>query len=496
MRGSVSCRLVALLVISCCGFAGMAFAGPAMASTVYLRPNGDLSLGSWSVIGTSNAWDALDDNITPTETPTSSDYVTTNSAGRLSLDMETAPLAGATERSITAWFYTPTADGTRLEVRTSRGDLLAKLDAKGVGWHSVTTKPSFQQWDLDSISMNFERIGGSIPTVYAALLKVTYTAPSTKVYWGSWMDGEVALLEGKAKRGDAPWDTQTWEIFEQHSEKKVSIVHFGQPAPWNQNFEPKPLKDTVEKSAIPMMDMDSDGVTLSALNSGSEDGELKKWAEEAQEYGKPFFFRWQWEMNLLSTQLGSEANKNPKEYVEVWQRFHNIADSVGATNVTWVWCPNVIFSGSTPLKSLYPGNKYVDWTCMDGYNHGTKTSESGGWKSFNNVFSETYSALTSKEFEGNSKPIMIGETASTESGGSKPEWIAEGLGNYLPNNFPGIKAVLWFNWNITEEGTEWDWPIESSAASTASFANAISSPYYAENTFKELEPLTRIQPLP
>jgi hypothetical protein len=482
-------RTRSLLIVIVIGLTGIipAFAS---ASTTYLRPNSDVSLGPWSVIGASTASDALDDNVTPSDTPTNADYVSTSRDGALSVEMQTSPLAGMTSSTFTAWYYTPTKSGVRLEVFTAEGTFLGKLEQKTVGWHSLKlSQPT--QWGLDNITLNFTRLGGESPKIYAAFIQFDRSLPSTKVYWGAWIDGEVY-----GRPGDAPWDDTTWTIFGEHVEKPVSIVHFGQPAPWNQNFKSEPLKDAIEKSAIPMMDMDSDGVTLSALNSGSKDGELKKWAEEVKEYGKPFFFRWQWEMNLLSTQLGSEASKKPKEYVEVWQRFHNIADSVGATNITWVWCPNVIFSGSTPLKSLYPGNKYVDWTCMDGYNHGTKTSESGGWKSFNSVFSETYSALTSKEFEGNSKPIMIGETASTEAGGSKPEWIAEGLGNYLPNNFPGIKAVLWFNWNITEGGTEWDWPIESSAASTASFANAISSPYYAENTFKELEPLTRIQPLP
>jgi hypothetical protein len=492
MPGQIGRRLAVLLVITFCGLAGLALADSAMASTTYLRPNEDLELGSWSIVGTASAWDALNDNITPSETPTSSDYVTTSSGGRLKLAMETISLAGTTEQSITAWFYTPTADGTRLEVRTGSGDLLAKVDVKSTGWHSVSLKRPVQQWELDTVYMRFERIGGSIPKIYAAFLNLSYNQSATKVYWGSWIDGEVYGSEYV----DAPWDQKTWTNFEANAGKAVSIVHFGQPAPWNQSFALEPLENTVKKGTIPMMDMDSDGVSLKTLNSGTYDTSIKEWAEAVAAYGKPFFFRWQWEMNLKSTQLGKEAGESPESYIAVWQRFHNIAESVGATNITWVWCPNVIFPESTSLKSLYPGNSYVDWTCMDGYNHGTKTAESGGWKRFDIVFSETYSALTSSEFIGHEKPIMIGETASTEAGGSKPEWIAEALGTYLPTNFPSIKAVLWFNWNITEKGTEWDWPIESSAASTASFANAISSPYYAENTFGSLTPLTPIQPLP
>jgi beta-mannanase len=77
-------------------------------------------------------------------------------------------------------------------------------------------------------------------------------------------------------------------------------------------------------------------------------------------------------------------------------------------NITWIWCLNVSYFDSTPLKSLYPGNAYVDWTCMDGYNRGTKAG--GLWASFSSVFAGTYAELTSSEFEGRSKLIMVGRS--------------------------------------------------------------------------------------
>jgi hypothetical protein len=93
---------------------------------------------------------------------------------------------------------------------------------------------------------------------------------------------------------------------------------------------------------------------------------------------------------------------------------------------------------------------------------------------------------------------MIGETASTEKPGSKANWIEAAFGTSLPNSFPSVKAVAWFNWNIYDEkiGARWDWPIESSSSAQTAFANIISSPYYAANEFGSLTPLTRIKPLP
>ncbi|HET7455519.1 MAG TPA: glycosyl hydrolase [Solirubrobacterales bacterium] len=421
-------------------------------------------------------------------------------------------IAGASAITMQAWFYSETANSVILEVlRTPTSGTVASGTFATAGWHSLPL-PAITQSELDNLVLRFRTTTGHSHIVQASFVKVSYTPSPAKVYWGADMDGEVANLERDSLgnplpvRLDAPWTQETWDLFEQHAGKPVSIVHFGQPAPWNQSFAASPLELTSARGAIPMISMGSIGATLSELEEGGvKESALAKWAQEVAKYQKPFFLRWDWEMNLpSSTSLlwVNEAHSNPAAFVRAWRNFHRIAEREGASNITWVWCPNVSFLGSTSLKSLYPGNSYVDWTCMDGYNFGTMPGGSG-WKSFSNVFSSTYAELTSSDFDGRAKPIMVGETASTEQGGSKPDWIAQALGTSMPDSFPKIKALVWFNWNITENGFEHDWPIESPVTtpsgpspSAAAFANAISSPYYAGNTFGSLAPLTRIQPLP
>jgi len=152
-----------------------------------------------------------------------------------------------------------------------------------------------------------------------------------------------------------------------------------------------------------------------------------------------------------------------------------------------VWCPNVVFSGSTPLSSLYPGDAYVDWTCLDGYNKGGT-----GWTSFTNIFAQSYDQLMQL---APNKPVMIGETASSESGGSKATWIQSAL-SALPTRFPQIRALVWFNWKIYENGTTWDWQIESSSGATSAFATGLGSSYFqAGGGLGNLPLLTAIKPL-
>jgi Ca-dependent carbohydrate-binding module xylan-binding/Glycosyl hydrolase family 26 len=321
-------------------------------------------------------------------------------------------------------------------------------------------------------------------TLYADWIQAVGTPQPPRIYWGARMDGDVYN-----RSGDAPWDSGTWNLFEQHARKKVSIVHFGQPAPWNQQFYPSPLQLTYARGAIPLVTMDTHTALLTDIANGAYDESIAAWADGAKAFGKPFFLRWDWEMNGDWYPWGAQARQDPAAYVAAWRHFHDVVTAREATNVTWTWCPNIVFEGSTPLTDLYPGDGYVDWTCMDGYNWGTNPFKPGGWGSFTEIFQQTYAEIDAL---APGKPLMIAETASSEYGGSKSLWISSALGTELPVAFPNIKAFVWFNWNVWEGGGRLDWPIESSASAQSAFAAAIASPYYTTNTFANLPPLTKV----
>lgn len=261
---------------------------------------------------------------------------------------------------------------------------------------------------------------------------------------------------------------------------------------WSAPFYPGTANLITNRGAIPYMDMSSGTAKLTDITNKVYDSSIITWATAVKTWGKPFFFRWNWEMNGTWFDWGAQAKANPAAYVAAWKHMHDVVASQGATNVTWVWCPNTEYSGSTPLASLYPGDSYVDWTCIDGYNWGTNPSKPDSWKTFSQVFSQTYNNIS---VIAPDKPIMIGETASSESGGSKSAWITDALTTQIPKNFPKIKAVNWFNWNILEGTGRIDWPIESSASSQSAFGAGIASPFYKSNTVGTLTPLTKV-PVP
>jgi beta-mannanase len=153
---------------------------------------------------------------------------------------------------------------------------------------------------------------------------------------------------------------------------------------------------------------------------------------------------------------------------------HDIFTSVGATNATWVWCPYV--NWATHLASLYPGDRYVDWTCLDGYNWGTNPALPRVWRSFGDLFRSSYDQII--ETIAPDKPMALGEIASTEYGGSKAGWIQE-MFESLPTEFPNIRALVWFE-AFANGGM--DWPLESSESALSAFSAGIGDSRYVGNT--------------
>ena len=192
--------------------------------------------------------------------------------------------------------------------------------------------------------------------------------------------------------------------------------------------------------------------------------------QQAAAWGHPFFLNLDPEMNGTWEPYSPGKNGNTTaDFVNAWRRFHDLAQQQGASNITWVWCPNVdpgnLF---TPYSQLYPGDAYVDWTGFNGFNKDGKSS-------FSWLFGSSYNTLLQI---APTKPILISETAAEEALGNKVSWITDAFSTQLPQNFPQIKAVVWFNWRFYQNSKWWNYDIESTSSAQQAFSNAISSPYY------------------
>ncbi len=211
-----------------------------------------------------------------------------------------------------------------------------------------------------------------------------------------------------------------------------------------------------------------------AIAGGSQDEALHAYARAAAAWQRPLFYRFAWEMNgTWEAFAPGQQGNTVATYIAMWRHVVTLFRQDGATNVRFVWCPNAYADAATPIDftTLYPGDAYVDWVGLDGYNWGT-TKTYARWISFSEIFGRSYDALV--HLTG--RPIMIAETASVELGGDKASWI-DGTTRDLATTFQRIRAVVWFD-NPLEYGVPTQLNIDSSMAALTAYrrlANGFAS---------------------
>ncbi|HKP60736.1 MAG TPA: glycosyl hydrolase [Polyangiales bacterium] len=237
----------------------------------------------------------------------------------------------------------------------------------------------------------------------------------------------------------------------------VHLTYFA----WNDDWTKVAASD-LAAGKIPLVNWEPAGIDFKKIADGSLDSTIKARASGAAGLGKKFFLDFAAEMNGDEAWSGNDA----KLYVDAYRHIHDLFEAAGATNVVWAWCPNVtdVTGGNKQTLDYYPGDDYVDWTGVDGYNWGAGSGFQ--WQSFHDVFARIYPVLATK-----GKPIVIGEMASDENGGDKAAWI-DAMIPTLRSDFPMIKAVVWFD--VKKERA---WQINSSPESLAAYMRFANDPF-------------------
>jgi len=232
------------------------------------------------------------------------------------------------------------------------------------------------------------------------------------------------------------------------------------------------LKRITAGTAVVTQDVDGKAVRQSI------DAVLTKYADDARDSGHEIWIRPLHEMNGNWYPWGGTVNTNkPTDFLPAWKHIHDIFARENATNVKFVWCPNIeslstnsagsiaLNAAGNQIADYYPGDAYVDYVALDGYNP-SSTLAGLKWRSFTSLFAAPYDTVASIS----TKPIFIAETASVSNGGSKPAWIAD-MFNVIPTRFPRVVGVSWYNQGTSRQ----DWPIDSSSVSLQAFRLGVAN---------------------
>lgn len=213
-----------------------------------------------------------------------------------------------------------------------------------------------------------------------------------------------------------------------------------------------PLYDTVLASdaahgRIPIITLTSGG-NADQILAHERDSVIIAQAQNLIKFGKPVFLRYFSEMNRPGVNgrhdkdLGYVAGESPQtdslraaKYIALWRYVHDIFKAQHATNVAWVWSASDAGTKMVDFaKPYYPGDDYVDWIALNGYNEHAESNAQ-----FTIRFAPFFNYWLS-----HNKPEMMTETGSPTNTQAQVNWINLAHSN-IQSQIPGLKAYNYFN---------------------------------------------------
>lgn len=193
------------------------------------------------------------------------------------------------------------------------------------------------------------------------------------------------------------------------------------------------------------------GVSFDAIVHGTFDEYIDGFARQLGKLQKTVYLRFAHEMNgdwypWSSSFIGGSKYKAAYRYIK--DRF----DALSVRNVRWIFSINYedVPSSNSYTKS-YPGDAYVDYIGVDGYNWGYAQAHST-WKSFREIFVPIYKNICVQY----SKDVLITEFGSTSRGGNKAKWLLDAFSDM--KKMKRLRGCILFNvdketdWAIPEHG--------------------------------------------
>jgi hypothetical protein len=289
----------------------------------------------------------------------------------------------------------------------------------------------------------------------------------------------------------APYDFKDLEIFESAASRDPNLLSWY--AGWDVPYDPAAVTAAWSRGMLPMITWeprpnvtpdgpDSDPsvnpqYTLESIIDGSHDAYIRSFAQAVAKQGYPIVLRFAHEMNGNWYPWSEQVNGNqPGQYVQAWRHVHDLFTEAGATNVIWLWSPNIdTWCGtcnnthSTPMSELYPGAAYVDWVGLTGYYRKVITNPDGSVKpaTFANTFG---SSMAEIEAAAPGKRVLLAEVGATEVGGQKANWMTSVLAEVASD--PDLLGLVWFD--HSHDGN--DWRIESSYEASEAWAAGVADP--------------------
>lgn len=303
------------------------------------------------------------------------------------------------------------------------------------------------------------------------LLSLATQAPALQI--GAW----VGSASDTSRDGTYPQPTNAnVKAFVQLQGRKLDFVQYfiDWPGTWG---AVKQYADIANNNgATLMVTWQPAGYTAPDIVGGKADTYLGRFAREVKTYPHEVWLRPLHEANggdWYSWNVGNSSMANTNASVaEAFRHIVKIFRDSGVTNVKWVWNinnENASGGNTTTFTGTYPGDEWVDYISIDGYNFGTfhtvaKSGWNSSWRSFVQAYKPAYTALAKID-----KPLFVAEFSSSELGGDKAQWYRDAFAS-LSTTFPRIFALMVFSMNDANG----DWRINTTEASLQAWKECVA----------------------
>jgi len=237
--------------------------------------------------------------------------------------------------------------------------------------------------------------------------------------------------------------------------RKPDII--GQYVAWDTSFNAHAVTTAWSYGAMYYIAWEPYDTTVQEIADGQSDGYITRFADAVRALNLPVAISFGHEMNGNWYPWGT-GQTSASAFVAAWRHIHNLFIQAGASNVIWVWNPNIINPvPQVQLQPYWPGDAYVDWVGITGY------FPTSGPETFATLYGPTLTEI--RQFTA--KPVIIAET-SVETGPSDIQALHSLVAGVKRR--PNVLGFIWFDFD--KDGV--DWQVESRPTVRAAMATDIA----------------------
>lgn len=295
------------------------------------------------------------------------------------------------------------------------------------------------------MAKRFSVLAAAILTVIVAAC----TAPAPAPHPASKPAKAGKLLFGVYEQTSPGSYTQLNQFTQATGVRPAIVSYYSQ---WWMAFQTGFADEAHKHGAELLVQMQPRQVSCQAVSSGATDSYLERYAAAVRSFSYPVILSFGQEMNGNWYPWGY-GGCAPGAFTAAWKHVVTVFRTAGATNVTWLWDPNVQYAGGPPLSDWWPGSSYVDWVGLDGYYAYPADT-------FSTLFQPSIKEIRSFT----DKPLLIAESGVT---------AMDGTGRlrdlYTGASDADAVGVVYFDVQQSGDPEHQDWRLEDSPGMVGTF---------------------------